>query len=76
MDKNDSPLQLAARFKFWYQHFVKGEDTFEESLKPVATIATVEEFWTYYQHFKRPTELLVGSYIYLFKEDVKPVWED
>ncbi len=75
MDKNDSPLQISARLKFWYQHFVKG-DTFEDSLKPVAVIESVEEFWRYYQHFKRPTELPVGSYIYLFKEEVKPVWED
>ena len=41
MDKKDSPLRLQAKLKFWYQHFVKGEDTFEESLKPVAVIETV-----------------------------------
>jgi hypothetical protein len=41
MDKKDSPLGLSARLKFWYQHFVKGEDTFEESLKPVAVIQNV-----------------------------------
>lgn len=76
MDNKESPLQLGAKLKFWYQHFVKGESTFEDSLKPVAVISSVEDFWAYYQHFKRPTELPVGSYIYLFREDVKPVWED
>lgn len=55
---------------------MKGEDRYEDSLHPVADIATVEEFWAYYQHFKRPAELKVGSYIYLFKHNVKPVWED
>jgi translation initiation factor 4E len=76
MEKTGSKLVLAARLQFWYQHFVKGEDTFEESLKPVATVASLEDFWAYYQHFKRPTELPVGSYIYLFQEGIKPVWED
>jgi hypothetical protein len=42
MDKTDSPLPLHSKLKFWYQHFVKGEGSFEESLRPVATIATVE----------------------------------
>jgi hypothetical protein len=76
MDKKGSALGLATPLQFWYQHFVKGEDTFEESLKPVAVVATLEDFWAYYQHFKRPTELPVGSYIYLFQENIKPVWED
>jgi hypothetical protein len=76
MEKTGSALVLAARLQFWYQHFVKGEDTFEESLKPVAAVGSLEDFWRYYQHFKRPTELPVGSYIYLFQEGIKPVWED
>lgn len=53
---------------------MKGDERFEDSLLPVANISTVEQFWAYYQHFKRPTNLPVGSYIYLFKEGVKPVW--
>ncbi|CAM6005526.1 unnamed protein product [Sphagnum balticum] len=76
MDQKGSPLALPYKLKFWYQHFVKGEDSFEESLRPVAVLTTVEDFWAYYQHFKRPTDLPVGSYIYLFQENVKPVWED
>lgn len=76
MDKKSAPLALPAKLTFWFQHFVKGQDTFEDSLHPVATITTVEDFWAYYQHFQRPTTLPVGSYIYLFREDVKPTWED
>jgi translation initiation factor 4E len=76
MEKTSQPLPLSCKLTFWYQHFVKGEDSFEDSLHPVANIDTVEQFWAYYQHFKRPTNLPVGSYIYLFKRNVKPVWED
>ena len=76
MDNKDSPLKLTERLQFWYQHYLRGEGEFEDSLKPVAVIENVEQFWAFYQHFKRPTDLPVGSYIYLFKENVKPVWED
>ena len=76
MEKSNQSLTLASPLTFWYQQFVKGEDKFEDSLLPVAHIDTVQQFWTYYQHFKRPTNLPAGSYIYLFKKGVKPVWED
>jgi hypothetical protein len=76
MDKNVSPLALQSKLKFWFQHFVKGEGSFQDSLHPLAVISTVEDFWNFYQHFKRPTELPVGSYLYLFNEKIKPVWED
>ena len=76
MDNKSPPLLLSQKLKFWYQHFVRGGDNFEDSLLPVAEISPVEDFWSYYQHFKRPTELPIGSYIYLFKHNVKPIWED
>lgn len=69
-------MPLARRLKFWFQHFIKGEDRFEESLHPLAEVATVEQFWHYYQHFKRPSQMPIGSYLYLFRHDVRPVWED
>ena len=74
MDKGNSPLKLHTPLKFWYQHFIKGEGNFEDSLLPVAQINSVEELWSFYQHFKRPSELEEGSYIYLFQDGIKPVW--
>jgi hypothetical protein len=41
MEKNSKPLALRHPLRFWFQRFVKGED-FEDSLHPVADIATVE----------------------------------
>jgi len=31
-------LALPVKLKFWFQHFVRGEDSFEDSLKEVAVI--------------------------------------
>ncbi len=40
MDKV-ATLSLHTKLKFWYQHFVKGEDDYKDSLRPVAEIETV-----------------------------------
>lgn len=41
MDNKEAPLNLPIKLKFWYQHFIKGQGSYEESLKPVAVISTV-----------------------------------
>lgn len=41
MNKDNNSLNLKTKLKFWYQEFVKGENNFEDSLKPVAAIKTV-----------------------------------
>jgi len=38
MDNKSAPLLLPQRLKFWYQHFVKGGNKFEDSLLPIADI--------------------------------------
>ncbi|EGG16599.1 hypothetical protein DFA_09146 [Cavenderia fasciculata] len=40
-------------------------------------IHTVEDFWSYYSHMIRPVDEFSSlSDIYLFKEGIRPVWED
>lgn len=38
MDNKSAPLLLSQKLKFWYQHFARGGDNFEDSLLPVADI--------------------------------------
>jgi len=68
-------LKLTSKLKFWYQHQPTKEN-FNESLVPVATVGSVEQFWGVYQHCKRPSSLDDNSYLYIFKDTIKPVWED
>jgi hypothetical protein len=42
MENKGLPLKIPVKLKFWYQYYVKGEDSFEDSLKPVSVISTVE----------------------------------
>ncbi len=61
---------------FWYQHYVKGEIDYKDSLHPVAEIHSTRQLWDYYQHFKKPSELSSPSNLFLFKDGIKPEWED
>lgn len=44
--------------------------------KPIATVATVEEFWKTYSHLLRPNDLVSPSDFHLFQEGISPLWED
>jgi translation initiation factor 4E len=45
-------------------------------VKPIATVRSVEEFWSCYSHLIRPNELVSPSDYHLFKEGISPLWED
>ncbi|KAI8598336.1 translation initiation factor eIF 4e-like domain-containing protein [Dissophora ornata] len=49
---------------------------YESSMKKIATFGSVEDFWAVYSHLKRPHELPTVSDYHLFKQGVRPVWED
>ncbi|TRY54281.1 hypothetical protein DNTS_031083 [Danionella cerebrum] len=38
--------------------------------------ASVEQFWKFYSHLVRPGDLTGHSDFHLFKEGIKPMWED
>jgi translation initiation factor 4E len=49
---------------------------YEKSTTKIATIGTVEDFWTIYSHLKRPSSLPTVSDYHIFKDGIRPVWED
>lgn len=49
---------------------------YEKSTTKIATISTVESFWTIYCHLKRPSSLPSVSDYHVFKDGIRPVWED
>jgi len=52
-----------------------GED-YEKAIKKIATFHTVEEFWRVYGHICRPNEVPHSTDFHMFREGIKPVWED
>lgn len=70
------PLQN--RWVLWYDNPKKRHSTesWEENLKNVYTFDTVEDFWCLYNNILVPTKLSIGSNYHLFKEGIRPMWED
>ncbi|KAF9585273.1 Eukaryotic translation initiation factor 4E type 2 [Lunasporangiospora selenospora] len=63
---------------FWFMHRVPGSKitNYESAMKKIATFGSVEDFWAVYSHLIRPHELPNVSDYHLFKQGVRPVWED
>ena len=49
---------------------------YESSIKTIATVNTVEEFWEVYNHLVRPNDLPTTTDYHFFREGIKPTWED
>lgn len=53
-----------------------GKDSWGEEMKRVVDFDSVEEFWGLYNNVIPPSMLPQRANYYLFKEGVKPAWED
>ena len=49
---------------------------YENSIKIIATIKTMEEFWSCYDFLVRPDNLPTTTDYHFFHEGIKPTWED
>ena len=70
---NENHLQLQNEYTFWI--LIKSKNSGWEP-NPVASFSTVQDFWSIYQHLKRPNQLEQGTQINLFVKGIKPEWED
>ncbi|KAB0401325.1 hypothetical protein E2I00_017249 [Balaenoptera physalus] len=74
----EHPLQY--NYTFWYSRRTPGRPTssqsYEQNVKQIGTCASVEQFWRFYSHMVRPGDLTGHSDFHLFKEGIKPMWED
>jgi translation initiation factor 4E len=73
--------QLQYPYVFWFSQRPQGgvrqtAERYEQNVKPVGCFASVEQFWSYYCHMKRPNDLACPCDIHLFKCGIKPIWED
>ncbi|XP_075941185.1 eukaryotic translation initiation factor 4E family member 2 related sequence 1 isoform X3 [Anarhichas minor] len=48
----------------------------EQYIRCVCVCVQVEQFWRFYSHLVRPGDLSGHSDFHLFKEGIKPMWED
>jgi len=78
--ENTEITSLQHEYTFWITYFKKTKDKqleeFEDNLKPIGNFNSVEDFWSINQHMRRPSQLPRGCTFFLFKKNIKPMWED
>ncbi|CAJ0584030.1 unnamed protein product, partial [Mesorhabditis spiculigera] len=66
---------LQNRWALWYLKADRNR-CWEDCLKQLAVFETVEDFWSLYSNIQPCSALDWGSDYYLFKENIRPMWED
>lgn len=68
---------LNTKWTLWYtKPAVDRSESWSDLLGPVITFDTVEEFWGIYNAIPQASELPIKSDYHLFREGIKPEWED
>lgn len=75
---------LASQWTLWFDNpSQKGmanargsKDTWGDDLNKVVDLDSVEEFWGLYHNIIPPSQLPAKANYYLFKQGIKPAWED
>ena len=87
-EKQDPPkTKLENKFSFLYriddsmqqhqtQKQVLAKEKYESQVKKIADFDTIEEFWGIFQHLRKPDSCKPGIEYFMFKEPIKPLWED
>jgi len=68
------PLQN--QWQLWYFRPDKTAKDWSTNLMDLTTFDTVEDFWSIYNHIELASNLTVGSDYSVFKNGIKPMWED
>ena len=85
-DENNK-TKLENRFSFWYRisediaQYQGPKETldkkiYEKQVKKIHEFGTVEDFWGIFQHLRKPDSCKPGIEFMMFKEPIKPMWED
>ncbi|KAJ9554873.1 hypothetical protein OSB04_009487 [Centaurea solstitialis] len=67
------------KFVFWYTRRTPGvrtQTSYEDNIKQIMDFSTVEGFWVCYCHLARPSSLPSPTDLHLFKQGIRPLWED
>jgi len=72
--------RLQYKYTFWISRRAPGKNTslqnYDQNLKHIGTVASVEQFWAYYTNMVHPCDLAGHSDFHLFKQGIRPMWED
>ncbi|XP_065178174.1 eukaryotic translation initiation factor 4E type 2-like [Sycon ciliatum] len=71
---------LQYTYSVWFAKKPQGAQrsavNYEQSIKLVGSFCTVEQFWHLYSYMNRPNDLGNNVDIHVFKDGIRPMWED
>ncbi|CAM9906403.1 unnamed protein product, partial [Hapterophycus canaliculatus] len=69
---------LEHKWTLWYDNakLKAATETWADNLKHIMAFDSVEDFWALFNNVMPPSMLTVNSNYSVFKEGVKPMWED
>ncbi|XP_042215628.1 eukaryotic translation initiation factor 4E type 2-like isoform X4 [Homarus americanus] len=72
--------RLQYSYCIWFSRRAPGKQAttqnYDQNLQLIGRFASVEQFWGHYSHLVRPAHLTSHSDIHIFKDGIKPMWED
>ncbi len=69
--------KLSEKFVFWYHiNEISADQEYESQIKKLAEFDTLEDFWAIFQYLKKPDDCKQAIEFQLFKNNIKPMWED
>nr|CAD7413174.1 unnamed protein product [Timema poppensis] len=72
--------KLQYNYWLWFSRRSPGKtasvQNYDQNLKLIGHFGSVEQFWSLYSHLARPCDLQSHSDFHLFKDGIKPMWED
>jgi translation initiation factor 4E len=67
---------LHKTWSFWYIKNDRSNKDWKDNLMKLIDVAYIEDFWSMYRHLVQPSNLETGADLALFKQGIKPMWED
>ena len=77
---------LKNKFAFWYRisddlYLAQSKQAidkkeYENQVKKIGEFDTIEDFWAIFQHLRKPDSCRPGIEFQMFKDPIKPMWED
>ena len=69
--------KLSDKFAFWYHiNEISTDQEYESQIKKLAEFDTLDDFWAIFQYLKKPDDCKQAIEFQLFKDPIKPMWED
>jgi len=76
MNPENTPLEKSWAYWFSVSDSSKKATDYGDAIKYLGAFGSIEEFWQYYSHLKKPDDVPVNTEYHVFQEGIKPMWED